>query len=99
MKHIVLIASLIFLAASCGAPKVRLSSKGEKVEVLKRKPDSGDCSVIGKVVGENEEGSADLAQNHARNLVGNKGGNAITFDEEVNNGSHFKIYSTGYKCK
>ena len=41
----------------------------------------------------------DLAQNHARNLVGNKGANAIYFDEEVSNGNSYRIHATGYACK
>ena len=98
LKPILLILVLT-ATVSCGTSKIKLSSGGEKVEVLKRKPERGDCSVIGKVTGVNEDGSVDLAENHARNLVASKGGNAITFDEEVNNGKSFQIHSTGYKCK
>ena len=97
MKILAIIA-LIFTMTSCGTSQVKLSSKGEKVKVYKSRPGKS-CSVLSKVIGVNEEGSADLAENHARNLVGNAGGNGITFDEEVVNGKIYKIHSTGYKCK
>ena len=86
------------LLISCGASKIKLSSDGEKVEILSRKPGK-ECSVLAKIIGKNEGGSIDLAQNHARNLAGNKGANAIYFDEEVSNGNSYKIHSIGYACK
>jgi hypothetical protein len=97
MLNKILLCGLVVLV-SCGAAKIKLSSHGEKVEVLKRQPGK-ECSVLAKVIGENDDGSVDLAQNHARNLVGNKGANAIYFDEEVSNGNSYRIHSTGYACK
>ncbi len=96
MFKVLLLVSL--LTVSCGTSKFKLSHKGKKVEVAKTEPGK-KCSVIAKVVGENDGGSAELAKNHARNLVGNKGGNVIIFNEEVVNGKSYRVHSTGYACK
>ncbi len=89
-----LVVLLVLVGCSSNS---QLSNDGKKVKVFGSKPDS-DCEVVGKVVGLNEEGSVELARNHARNLVADEDGNAIVFDEEVANGSVFKVYSTGYRC-
>lgn len=95
MKWILPLSILALLAACSSSSK--LSNDAKKVKIFGSKPDS-DCEVVGKVVGINEDGSVELARNHARNLVASDDGNAIVFDEEVANGSVFKVYSTGYKC-
>jgi hypothetical protein len=90
---------LILLAlVSCSTSKTKLSKKGMRVEVLTNKPGK-QCSVVEKVIGVNDKGSVELARNHARNLIGNSGGNAITFDEEIMNGNSWRVHSTGYHCK
>ncbi|MCO4795398.1 MAG: hypothetical protein KC493_16885 [Bacteriovoracaceae bacterium] len=96
MKYLNIFIALIFV--SCSVSQTKLSSKGMKVEVLKSKAGS-QCSVVEKVVGINDKGSVDLARNHARNLIANAGGNAIHFDEEIVNGSAWRVHSTGYHCK
>lgn len=87
--------AILFLLAACGSNS-KLSSDGRKVEIM-IKP-STNCEVVGKVVGINEDGSVELARNHARNLVADEDGNAIIIDEEVANGHVFKVYATGYRC-
>lgn len=89
---------LVLTLVSCSTSKTKLSKKGIKVEVLSNKPGS-QCSVVEKVIGFNDKGSVELARNHARNLIGNAGGNAITFDEEIMNGNSWRVHSTGYHCK
>ncbi|MFZ4714251.1 MAG: hypothetical protein ACOYL6_11080 [Bacteriovoracaceae bacterium] len=88
---------LMLLATVACSSNSKLSHDAKNVKVFGSKPDS-DCEVVGKVIGINEEGSVELARNHARNMVADQDGNAIVFDEEVANGSVFKVYSTGYKC-
>lgn len=86
---------LLMVTVACSSNS-KLSSDGRKVEILAKA--STNCEVVGKVVGINEDGSVELARNHARNLVADEDGNAIVIDEEVANGSVFKVYATGYRC-
>lgn len=95
MKYLIV---LLLIVTSCSTSKTKLDSRGKEVEVLSTKPGSG-CSVVNKVVGENDNGSVDLARNHARNLAGKAGGNAITFDEEIMNGQKWRVHATAYECK
>ncbi len=97
MKYLNIMLVLV-LFVSCSTSKTKLSKKGMKVEVLAKKPGKR-CSVVEKVIGVNDKGSVELARNHARNLIGNAGGNAITFDEEIMNGNSWRVHSTGYFCK
>jgi hypothetical protein len=55
--------------------------------------------VVGKVVGENDQGSVDLARNHARNLGAKLGANGLFIDQEVPNGASVKVYATAYQCE
>jgi hypothetical protein len=89
--------SLLFIA-SCSTSKTVLSNEGMAVKVLTTKR-GVTCDVVGKVVGENKEGSVELARNHARNLAGKKGASAIYFEEEIQNGSTWRVHSTAYRCE
>lgn len=89
---------LILVLASCGTSSPQLSSGGEQVKILLNKKESG-CKVLDKVVGENDQGSQDLAENNARNLAGKVKANAIYFDEVVATGSNIKVYGTAYWCQ
>ena len=95
LKSLMLLAPLALLV-SCAAPQ-ELTKDGMKVKVYGSKPPS-DCEVQAKVVGHHDLGSVELARNHARNQVASKGANAITFDEEVQNGKQFRVHATGYMC-
>lgn len=95
MKSFVKLMPLLVLVA-CAAPQ-ELTKDGLKVKVYGSKPPS-DCEVVAKVVGHHDLGSVELARNHARNQVASKNGNAVTFDEEVQNGKQFRVHSTGYMC-
>lgn len=94
MKVVSLLALLALV--SCAAPQ-ELTKDGLKVKVYGSKPPS-DCEVVAKVVGHHDLGSVELARNHARNQVASKNGNAVTFDEEVQNGKQFRVHATGYMC-
>ncbi len=94
---ILLIMSLVFTFSSCGTAKKKLSKDGAKVKVLTHRQGHG-CSVVDKVVGENEIGSLELAENHTRNLVADAGGDAVYYNETVRNSSFIKVYGTAFKC-
>ena len=95
MKSLIFVFPLALLV-SCASPQ-QLTKDTRKVKVYGSKPPS-DCEVVAKVVGVHDQGSVELARNHARNQVAEKGGNAVTFDEEVQNGSEFRVHATGYIC-
>lgn len=87
------------LIVACASNAYQLSDDGRKVEILKRKPKSGgDCEVVEKVSATHDEGSADLAKNKARNIVADKGGDSIYFDDVISNGKKRQVLATGYKC-
>ncbi len=95
MKFILLAAVMVL--GSCAVSKTKLSSDGKKVKVLGQAKNP-ECNVIDKVVGENEKGLDALAQNHARNLAADIGGDSIFFDEMVSNGNIVKAHATVYQC-
>ena len=88
---------IIGLLVSCAVSKTKLSGNGAKVKIL-AKSEKSKCGVLDKVVGLNEKGSDELAQNHARNLAADRDGNAIYFDEIVSLGNTVKAYATVYDC-
>ena len=98
MKVILALTLLPLLLIGCSTSKTALSSDGKKVRILSSTKESG-CNVVDKVVGENEKGSLPLAKNHARNLAAKVDGNAIFFDEIVQNGAVYKVYATAFECE
>ncbi len=96
---ITLLVSFMALAIiiGCTVSKTKLSSQGQAVEVIDNKPGK-DCFVVAKVVGENGEGSVDLARNHARNLAAKLDADTLFIDQEVPNGNNVKVYATAYTC-
>ncbi|MCR9204899.1 MAG: hypothetical protein NXH75_09995, partial [Halobacteriovoraceae bacterium] len=98
VKSITLVTLAIFLT-SCASNPFKLTDEGRKVEVLKRKPKRGDsdCEVVGKISATHEEGSTDLAQNKARNMVADQGADSIFFDDIIKNGKSRKVMAIGYK--
>lgn len=97
MNKLILLVVLMSLAA-CSSNPAALSDDGKEVQVLDSKPGT-ECSVVGKVVGENGQGSADLARNHARNLAGKLRANALFITQEVPNGQKVQIFATAYQCE
>lgn len=96
MKVLLLLSTLILV--SCGTSKTKLTDNGKEVQMFANKPGQ-ECSVVGKVVGENSQGSPDLARNHARNLAGKLGANGIFINQEVPNGGVIRVYATAYQCE
>ncbi len=92
------ILAIILLAMSCSVSQTKLTEKGKEVRVLPHSKGHG-CAVMDKIVGSNEKGSEDLAQNHVKNLAAKAGANAVHFDETIKNGSEIKIHATIYQCE
>lgn len=89
---------LTVLLAACSSNPGGLSDDAKDVAVLEAKP-GPECHVMGKVVGENEQGSADLARNHARNLAARLRANALFITQEVPNGQKVQVFATVYQCE
>lgn len=93
---------IIFLSLSalmaCSVSKTKLTSDGEKVEILLNKPKE-ECSVVEKIIGMNEQGSVELARNHVRNLAAKADANAVYIEQEIPNGGVVKIFATAYSCR
>lgn len=89
--------SLIVLVGCSSTPGL-LTDAGKQVEIFNNKPGS-ECSVVGKVVGDNDKGSMDLARNHARNLAGKIKANALFINQEVPNGQSAQVFATAYYCE
>ncbi|MBY0516825.1 MAG: DUF4156 domain-containing protein [Bacteriovoracaceae bacterium] len=96
MKFIVMF--LLVVLTACSSSPGNLTDLGKEVQILDSKPGS-ECSVVGKVVGENEQGSIDLARNHARNLGGKLKANSIFINQEVPNGQKYQVFATAYQCE
>lgn len=91
-----LMTAFVLLALSSCATSYKLSSAGEKVEVLKNRPEK--CVVLGKFDGMHEEGSVDLARNQAINQAADEGATEVYIIEEVNNGKKWEVQLIGYRC-
>lgn len=90
----ILAFSMLFGLVSCAVSKTKLSDDGKKVKIITH---AEGCSALGKVVGENEEGIAELAQNHARNLAAKMEGDSVML-ETVSNGNMVKANGVVYQC-
>ena len=97
MKFILLFSLVATLSACSSAPGV-LTDDGKEVQILDNKP-GNECNVVGKVVGENDQGSPELARNHARNLAGKLRANALFINQEVPNGAKLQVFATAYQCE
>jgi hypothetical protein len=98
MKNLFFAISCAALFTSCAVSKTVLTSEGELIKVVNRKPHK-KCRAVVSVIGENDEGVADLATNHARNLAGKKGADTLYVTDEVSQGNKWRIHATGYICK
>lgn len=96
MKASILLIALALTA--CATSKTKLTEGGKEVQMLENRPGQ-ECAVVGKVIGENAQGSRDLARNHARNLAAKMDANALFIDEEVPNGAKVRIFATAYQCE
>jgi uncharacterized lipoprotein YajG len=92
MKYLVLLS----LLAGCASSPVQLSNKAKDIEVVTLKPTG--CHVVGKVVGQDNQGSKDLALNHALNQAAKLGATNLHVNQEVPNGKKMLVHATAYKC-
>jgi uncharacterized lipoprotein YajG len=93
MKYLI----LTIILASCSSKPTQLSEKARNLEVYPNKPT--DCRVAGKVVGEDELGSKELALNDALNQAADLNASGIFVNQEVPNGSVMKVHATAYQCE
>lgn len=92
MKALILLVAV----AACSSDPGKLSEKARNLEVYATKP--ANCQVVGKVVGEDKNGSTELATNHALNEAAKAGATGIFVNQEVPNGSKRAVHATAYKC-
>lgn len=83
--------------AACSSNPGQLSNDAKNIEVLVNKPGQG-CYTVGKVVGVSNEGSKELALNHALNQAAKLNASALHVNQEVPNGKKMMAYGTAYKC-
>jgi uncharacterized protein YcfL len=86
----------LFMLAACSSNPAVLTEKAKDVEVYNSKPT--DCQVAGRVVGENKNGSKELALNHALNQAADLKATGIFVNQEVPNGSKMSVHATAYQC-
>lgn len=87
---------LLVLGAACASNPGVLSDKARDLEVYATKPTA--CSVVGKVVGVDKNGSTELATNHALNQAADKNATGIFVNQEVPNGNARAVHATAYNC-
>jgi hypothetical protein len=92
MKYLIIMLSV----AACSSNPNQLSEKAQNLEVFATKP--VDCRVQGRVVGTHEEGSKELALNHALNQAAEMKASGIFVNQEVPNGNVMNVHATAYKC-
>lgn len=92
MKYLI----LVIMLAGCASNPNQLSEKAKDLEVYQTKPT--DCKVAGRVVGEHQQGSKELALNHALNQAADLKATGIFVNQEVPNGSIMKVHATAYQC-
>ena len=85
------------LLTSCATERKRLTAEGKKVAVMVGKANKG-CNTVDKIVGENDNGSVELATNHARNIAAEMGGNGLVVNREVQNAKKVRVHATVYDC-
>jgi hypothetical protein len=93
MKFFIL---LVLVTACSSKPSGVLTEKAKDLEVYPNKPTG--CNVVGKVVGMNDNGSTELATNHALNQAAELKGTGIVVNQEVPNGNKRAVHATAYQC-
>jgi hypothetical protein len=94
MKYLILISLTIACASK---PSYELSKEAKELEVFVNKPQN--CNVVGKVVGNNQQGSKELALNDALNQAAKLNATGLHVNQEVPNGNNMTVYATAYKCE
>lgn len=92
MKYLVMLSFVV----ACASKPEQLSEKAKNLEVYVNKP--ANCNVVGKVVGENDIGSKELALNKVLNQAAELGATGVHVNQEVPNGKKIIVYGTAYQC-
>ncbi len=92
MKFFILLA----LGAACSSNPGVLTENAKSLEIYPNKP--AGCNVVGKVVGMDENGSTELATNHAVNQAAKLNATGIVVNQEVPNGNKRSVHATAYQC-
>jgi hypothetical protein len=87
---------LFFLMIACSSPKGALTNKARELEIYAVKPTQ--CQVVGKIIGQNSDGSTELATNDALNQAAKLDATGIFVNQEVPNGILRAVHATAYKC-
>lgn len=88
---------MLVLLVACASKPEQLTEKAKNLEVYGTKP--SNCNVVGKVTGENDMGSKEIALNQALNAAAKLGASGVFVNQEVPNGKNFKVYATAYQCE
>lgn len=92
MKYFIFLA----LFSACSSGPHQLSNKAKELEVYSTKPN--DCRVVGRVLGKDENGSKELALNHALNQAADLKASGIYVNQEVPNGRVMEVHATAHDC-
>ena len=92
MKYLILFVVVV----SCASKPGVLSEKAKDLEIYPNKP--ANCHVVGKVVGLDENGSTELATNHALSQAAELNASGIHVNQEVPNGKSRAVHATVYQC-
>ncbi len=87
---------LMVLVVSCSSNPGVLTPKAQDLEVYANKP--AGCNVVGKVVGQDANGSTELATTHALNQAAVLNATGIVVNQEVPNGNKRAVHATAYQC-
>lgn len=94
MKSLILI--FILFVAACSSKSGQLTDKAKELEVYGTKP--GDCRVVGRVIGVDQQSSKEIALNDALNQAADLKATGIFVNQEVPNGKVMNIHATAYQC-
>jgi uncharacterized lipoprotein YajG len=86
----------LVLLAACASRPTQLTEKAKSLEVYQIKPIN--CPVAGRIVGEDENGSKELALNHALNQAAELNATGLFVNQEVPNGKTMTVHATAYEC-
>ena len=92
-----MICLVVIALTGCSSNPGVLTEYGKKVEIVLPAKVS-NCDIIGKVIGENKDGSLEMAKIDLRNRASRMSSDSVVVKEVVQNGSHFLINALAYKC-
>lgn len=87
---------LLVLGFACASNPGILTDKAKGLEVYASAP--AKCNVVGKITGIDQNGSPELAINHALNQAAKLGATGIVVNQEIPNGNKRAAHVTAYQC-